>query len=91
MYNINRRSAKARFLATAAGFLAFSGVFSVGKYYGSKQVEQLAEAKDAILAERSQPDSAPQLRNRMDAMAIRLGQMQSQILRLNDHWSTNGR
>jgi hypothetical protein len=83
MYNINRRSGKIRFLVTTAVCLAFSGVFALGKYYGSKQVEQLAE--------RSRPDLEPQLRNRVDAMATRLGQMQSQILRMNASWSTNGR
>ena len=83
MYNINRRSGKARFLITAAVCLAFSGVFALGKYYGSKQVEQLADVKAVVLAERSRPVLEPQLRNRMDAMVTRLGQMQSQILRLN--------
>lgn len=83
MYNINRRSGKVRFFVTAAVCLACSVVFALGKYYGSKQAEQMVDVKDAILAERSQPDLEPQLRNQMDAIAIRLGQMQSQILRLN--------
>ena len=59
MYNINRRSGKVRFFVTAAVCLACSVVFALGKYYGSKQAEQMVDVKDAILAERSQPDLEP--------------------------------
>ena len=63
--------------------LMFSGVFYLGAQYGSRQAQQVVEPQIDFQSFRAQPAFEPQADNQLDALALRLGQLQSQLLRLN--------
>lgn len=74
---------KSMLISTLLFSLMFSGVFYLGTQYGSRQVNQEAGSQIDFQSKHVQSTFEPQADNQLDALALRLGELQSQLLRLN--------
>lgn len=91
LFLIHPRIGKTRVICLRRGMLVsmllfpllFSGVFYLGTQYGSSQAQQVIDTQVDLQSFRVSPAFKPQPDNQLDALALRLGQLQSQLLRLN--------